>query len=237
VKVFSVATGQLLHDWTENNPATGLVTFAGGGDGAVVGPPPRPLDLTWIDGDLALALATSNAVSNAAGDSVRSVTGTVRRLDLAGPASGNLMKDAAVLWSGTLPIDPSGETAPGGCLDAYDWPPQISADGKTITCVTEDNLAHGVDRVRFLTVPFSAGTTPATQPALDYQTTWPHSVGGNADVLWLSPSADTLIAETVTGGVFSPPGTVHVGVVSHGKFTPLRLPKSLTASSLSDIAF
>jgi hypothetical protein len=245
VKVFSVATGRPLRDWIENNPTTRLVTFAGGGDGAVVGPPPGPLDLTWIDGDRALALATSYSVSNAAGDGVRSVTGTVRRLDLAGPASGNLMKDATVLWSGTLPIDPSGQTAPGGCLDAYDWPPLISADGKTITCVAEDELAHAVDRIRFLTEPFSAGTTPSAKERLDYQVTWPptkvngklENLGGSADVLWLSPSADTLIVDSVAG-LLSPLGPPHFGVVSHGKYTPLRLPASLDSpGGMADIAF
>lgn len=104
VKVFSVATGRLLHDWTEDNPATRLETVVGGTMATVpVGTPA----LTWIDGDQALAFATSYDKSN-------TVTGTVRRLNVAGQRQpddrqhGHLVRDAA--------LEPVKGMLPGGRL-------------------------------------------------------------------------------------------------------------------------
>ncbi len=72
VKVFSVATGRLLHDWTEND-SSGRVTATR--DWWVP-------SLTWIDGDRALALATAHTALRAG-----TQTGTMRRLNVAGPAA------------------------------------------------------------------------------------------------------------------------------------------------------
>lgn len=231
VKVFSVATGRLLHDWTGYDPGARLMTVVGG---TMAGVPTGEPDLTWIDGDRAIALATSLDESN-------QVTGTVRRLNVTGPASGNLMTDSTVTWSGPLPW---GRTA--GCFSPGNWPPAISADGKTISCMTFAAQAHGVDVVDFLTQPLTAGATPASKAALDYRLTWPphrladgklSNPGGVAGLLWISPSAGTLVVESVPGGNLSPPKSAYFGVVSHGRYTPLPLPKSLAASEVSDITF
>ena len=82
--------------------------------------------LTWIDNDRAVAFATSYDTSD-------TVLGTIRRLDVSGPASGNLMADSTVIWSGTVPWNQS-----KGCFQVDDWPPLISADGNTISCLTWD---------------------------------------------------------------------------------------------------
>jgi len=57
------------------------------------------------------------------------------------------------------------------------------------------------------------------------------------DVLWVSPSARTLVTELVPGGNLSPPRSADFGVVSDGQFTALRMPTSLAASSVAEIAF
>jgi hypothetical protein len=206
VKVFSVATGRLLHDWTEDNATARMETVVGGTMATVpVGTP----SLTWIDNDRAVAFATSYDTSG-------TVLGTIRRLDVSGPASGNLMADSTVIWSGTVPWNQS-----KGCFQVDDWPPLISADGNTISCLTWDMPAKTPGHVDFDTYPLVTGR----QPVLNYRATIlpENKTGGlNASVLWVSPSADTLIV-TWGGPGLKPATGSHFGVISHGKFTPLPL--------------
>jgi hypothetical protein len=230
VKVFSVATGRLLHDWTGNDPGAKLMTVVGS---SMAGVPEGTPALTWIDGDQALALATSSDESN-------KVTGVVRRLNVTGPVSGNLVSSGSIAWSGALPWGGSAT-----CFTPASWPPLIGASGNTITCTTFATTATGVGRIDIITQPLAAGATAASQARLDYQVTWPSRLvngklvnpGGDAGVLWASPSAGTLIVESVPGGNLSPPKDAYFGVVSNGKYTPLRIPKSLAASTVQDITF
>jgi hypothetical protein len=206
VKVFSVATGQLLHDWTEDNATARMETVVGGTTATV---PAGTSALTWIDNDRAVAFATSY-------DTAGTVLGTIRRLDVSGPASGNLMVDSTVIWSGTVPWNQS-----KGCFQVDDWPPLISADGNTISCLTWDMPAKTPGHVDFDTYPLATGRPPT----LNYRATIPpeNKTGGlNASVLWVSPSADTLIV-TWGGPGLEPATGSHFGVISHGKFTPLPL--------------
>ena len=225
VKVFSVATGRLLRDWIGHDPTSNLstavsVTFSG----IPLGTP----DLTWIDGDQAIALATSYQAAKTEVGASQTVTGTVRRLNVAGTTNGNLIADSTVLWSGTL-------SGAGGCLGAV-WPPQLSADGSTVTCVT----GYGSGPLSFDTEPLTARTTATTRPTVAYQVQAKQvETGGwlETDFLWVSPSADKFIVQWVSGGTdFALPNNAAAGVVSHGKYTPLRLPKSITLSAV-DITF
>ena len=220
VKVFSVATGRLLHDWAENNATTRMETVVGGTMATVpVGTP----SLTWIDNDRAVAFATSYDTSN-------TVLGTIRRLDVSGPASGNLMADSTVIWSGTVPWNQS-----RGCFQVDDWPPLISADGNSISCLTWDMPANTPGHVDFDTYPLVTGG----QPTLNYRATIlpENKTGGlNASVLWVSPSADTLIV-TWGGPGLKPATGSHFGVISHGKFTPLPLQANRAALLSMDITF
>jgi hypothetical protein len=206
VKVFSVATGRLLHDWTEDNATARMESVVAATMATVpVGTP----SLTWIDNDRAVAFATSY-------DTDSTVLGTIRRLDVSGPASGNLMADSTVIWSGTVPWNQS-----KGCFQVDDWPPLISADGTTISCMTWDMPATTPGHVDFDTYPLVTGR----QPTLNYRATIlpENKTGGlNASVLWVSPSADTLIV-TWGGPGLKPATGSHFGVISHGKFTPLPL--------------
>ena len=219
VKVFSVATGRLLHDWTENDPAARLETvLADSFAGVPLGTP----DLTWIDGDRAVALATSYDKSN-------TVTGTVRRLNVAGPASGNLMTDSTIIWSGTLPWNHS-----EGCFEVDAWPPLISADGYTLSCVAVD-----MPWLMFDTHVLPPGTAAGIKPRFDYRATIPpeEQTGGVAGgILWVSPSADTLIVQW--GGPGLRPATgAHFGVISHGTFTSLPLQANRAALLSIGITF
>ena len=156
VKVFSVATGQLLHNWTANDPMATIDTALPDTMANVqIGTPA----LTWIDGDQAVALATSHETLT---KTSATMTGTVRRLNVAGPASGNLMTDSTVIWSGTLPWNQS-----GGCLNENNWPPLVSADGNTVSCMTWVMPYATPGHVDFDTYPLVAGL----QSTLDYRGT------------------------------------------------------------------
>ena len=225
VKVFSTATGRLLRDWTGHDPTSNLSTAV---DVTFTGIPPGTPDLTWIDGDQALALATSYQAAKTKAGASKTVTGLLRRLNVAGPASGSLIADSAVLWSGTL-------SGAGGCLGA-DWPPQLSAGGGVITCVTD----IGPGSLSFDTEPLATGTTGNDRPSVAYQAKGAQvEMGGwlETDFLWVSPSADAFIVQWVFGGSeLVLPTNARSGVISHGKFTPLRISKSLALSAV-DITF
>lgn len=197
VKVFSVATGELLHEWTTTDPPLVLDSF------------PDPPALTWIDGDRALALATIGTPAPMRTGTITSYAAwqTVQRLDVDGPAGRDLIADGTVQWE-----------VPGGAANTcgyyLNWPPVISADGKTFTCVTDEGS--------FVTHPLTPGAKGAGEGRVDLSV-------GKGDVvntvLWTSTSGDTIIAEWgVSGGlpVQSNGKGTEIGVISHGKSTPLR---------------
>jgi hypothetical protein len=198
VKVFSVATGRLLHDWIGHDPASNLFTAS---PGTFYGIPGGTPDLTWVDGDQAVTLATAYQESKTVAGGDTTMTAKVRRLSMAGPASGDLIKNS------------------------------------TVTCVIGYDSGQ---RQSFVTEPLTAGTTASTKPTVVYQATASQvGVGGwlQTDFLWASPSADTFIVQWVYGGRgFSLPDNASSGVLSHGKFTPLRIPKSI-ALLATDITF
>jgi len=211
VKVFSLATGQLLHDWTTDDPSV-RVPIAW-----VISTSPLQA-LTWIDEDRGLAFAAVTSAQVAASTGNASVDGTLRRLNVAGPVHGDLLADSKAIWSGHLP-----ETAPlTSCFSIGTWPLPVSADGKTISCGHSDR-----SRVAFVTDPLTAGSTAAGA-----QTRYQLNAAQTTDVrvLWTNPSGDTLVG--VWGSNFSlgQPIPLHFGVISHGTFTPLRLPSRLTST-------
>jgi hypothetical protein len=224
VKVFSVATGKLLHDWTANDP---MATIGTALPSTVANVPTGTPALTWVDGDQAVTLATSHETVT---KTSATMTGTVRRLNMAGSASGNLMTDSTVIWSGTLPWNQS-----KGCFQVDGWPPLVSADGNTISCLTWDMPAKTPGHVDFDTYPLVTGR----QPTLNYRAMIPpeDKTGGlDASVLWVSPSADTLIV--AWGGPGLKPSTgAHFGVISHGKFTPLPLQANRAALTAMSVTF
>jgi hypothetical protein len=195
VKVFSVATGKLLHDWTTTDPPLVLDSLA------------DPPALTWIDGDRALALATLGTPTSL--NTIHGARQTVRRLNVPGRAGSDLVADGTVQWE-----VPDG--ADNTCGYRFNWPPVISADGKTVACTTNDSS--------FVTFPLTAATLSAGQGRVDLSVGKDNVVN---TVLWTSTSGDTLIAEWgVSAGlpVQSNGKGIEIAVISHGKSTPLRFP-------------
>jgi hypothetical protein len=105
-------------------------------------------------------------------------------------------------------------------------PVQLSANATSFSCPTGINKPSA-ETFRFFSYPVAAGTTATVTSGLAYQVTLPKSQGIYlAEVLWTSPSSGTLI-----GGFFpfGPSAAAvangpRIGVMSHGRFTPLRLP-------------
>jgi hypothetical protein len=217
VKVFSVATGSVLREWTTADPDLSLSGLS------------EVPTLTWIDGDRALALATLGAATNL-GNKDYVAWQTVRRLDLNGPAGsgplgGSLIADSTVLRS----VRVGGEYGTrASCGYMLQWPPVISADGKTFTCTTGS---------AFFTYPLTAGAAAGGPGTLDLTT------GDNDFVntlLWTNTSGNTLVAEWGVSGNMessSNPTGVQISVVSQGKSTPLRFPSDFSQPSGGGIAW
>lgn len=209
VKVVSVATGQLLHDWTTADPS---VSAAALGD---------PSGLTWIDEDRALAVAIVNKGHQPYWEELL-------RLNATGPASGDLIADSQVIAS----WPESGSST--SCFAQDTWVPFVTADGNTAACWYYRTVGKSLWQITFRTDTLTAGTPAVDQSKIDYQFT--HSSKNlftpEPAVLWADPSGDTLIAawgfEPKVVNSTLPSFTAHIGVISHGTFTPLRLPSTLT---------
>jgi len=214
VKVFSVATGKLLDEWTTTDKSLSLPGLS------------QAPTLTWIDGDRALALATLGAATKSGKNNY--VAGqTVRSLKVDGARNGDLIADSTVLRN-VLAGGAFGDS--DACGYQLQWPPVISADGKTFTCTTGGS---------FVTYPLAPGTAGSGPGRVDLTT-------GNNDfvntVLWTSSSGDTLIAEwgVTDDGTVHPNGKgnfVQIEVISHGTSTALRFPPGFETVWGGDIAW
>ena len=217
VKVFSVATGRLLHDWRTSDPSL---------------TPAQPY-LTWIDGDKSLAIGRWFSSNPAASDF------TVGEWPVAGSASGDLAAVSKIVWS--LRFTAGASTTLQDCVGQ--WGIHISADGKTFSCATAAQVPNGAV-LRFYTYPLAASTTATAKGRLDAQLRLRDNQGGSEfmpQVLWASPSGGTLIGAwiravriPVSSGAGSSaaaaPGQ-SIGVISQGRFAPLRFPPGLNLSS------
>ena len=216
VKVFSVTTGQLLHDWTTNDPSIA-----------------EEPSLTWIDGDRELAIESRSQTVHHVGSSysVTSVT-TVREWPVSGPADGDLGAVSKVVWD--VPLGKGTSAALANCTQPVAAGVDvISADGKTLSCGTASGW-YTTENISFLTFPLTISPTAAAQGGTGYRTDYiesPVKAKGNysPEVLWTSSSGDTLIGAVIplVGGAVRAANGLRIGVISHGTFTPVRLPSNL----------
>ena len=219
VKVFSVATGQLLHDWTTN-------------DLSVAEQP----SLAWIDGDQELALESRGQTVHHVGSSysVTSVT-TVREWPVAGSASGDLGTISKVIWD--VPMGKGTSAALENCTEpVVGGVDVISADGKTLSCGTASGW-YASESISFLTFPLTISPTAAAKGGTGYRTDYlqsPVKAQGKygPEVLWASPSGGTLIGAVIplVGGSVPAANGLQIGVISHGTFRPVRLPSNLLSA-------
>ncbi len=125
VKVFSLATGQLQHEWTTNDQSLSVT-------GLAVAPA-----LTWIDGDRALAVTTLSYVAQSGPASKEHEV--VRRLNVDGATGGDLVASSTVLRNTEAEGHSNWESS---CGDHYDWPPVVGASGTTFTCSALGSLPY-----------------------------------------------------------------------------------------------
>ena len=166
------------------------------------------VSLSWFDGDQAIAFSANNMSPGKM---------TVRRLNVGEPqGDGDLIKDSQLIWSAPLSSNP--------------MLPLVSADGHTIAYAT-DHFADKRLTITWHGYRVSAHTPAASKDTIAYQVT--SSPQGNLTVLfdsstqWVSPSGSAVI-----GAWFASPssrirGRAYFGVMSHGTFTPLRLPREV----------
>ena len=220
LRVFSVATGRLLHEWTTNDPSLTLAnSYTKGLDG---------VSLTWIDGDKAIAVNTASATAPSKSKNPFLGFGSkniVRELNVTGPSSGDLLADSKVVWdvqTWEYPV-----TLLQACTGGRGGNQFISADGTTFGCAAV--TGPGTDpNLSFLTYPLTTGPTVAKQARIDYQVTQMAKKGvSTQQALWVSPSGDTIVGAWTTyaaGTLEDAPNGLHIGAMSNGKFTPLRFP-------------
>jgi hypothetical protein len=156
-------------------------------------------------------------------------TDTVRELNVAGPSSGDLLADSKVVWNVRTGASP--QTLLQSCTaEVKEIGPKahfISADGTTFGCTAV--TGPGTDpNLSFLTYPLTTGTTVAGKARIDYQVTqMAKKAVSTQQALWISPSGDAIVgAWTIyaKGTLEDAPNGLHIGVMSNGKFTPLRFP-------------
>ncbi len=215
VQVFSVATGQLLRQWTTHD--------------ATVNQNPS---LAWIDGGRTLALTSRGSLIQ---PNSRYVANDVSVREWpAGAASGDLVAVSKVAWhlqSTTYPL-----TTVENCTEpVVGGPDLISPDGKTFSCTTAGGWG-AVDHLSFHTFPLAASTTASATGTIDYQVTYTGNGRWAPAVAWVSQSGDTLVGSLTPLDEPGTPGP-RLGVISHGTFTPLPVPASLTRSTVISIAF
>jgi hypothetical protein len=161
VKVFSVATGQLLHDWTTNDPSLSPSTSDTQG---LAGAP----SLTWLNGDRVLAVGTASKQPSSKSKNPFLGFGAkniVRELNVGGPSAGDLLADSKVVWNMQTWEYPT--TLLQSCTRHRGGVQLISADGTTLGCLAIGPGA-GPD-LSFLTYPLTTGASVAGQARIDYQ--------------------------------------------------------------------
>jgi hypothetical protein len=246
--VYSTVTGRLLRSWS----TTSRLAF---NNGCSSGPA-----FSWTDGDHALTFPALRAVRQPHSGKTTYVQ-EVRSLDLTA-AGRDLMANSHVIWStSSRPSPPSksvltpeqtanpgGEPGPMPCGESY---PMVSANGKTATCNAPSYGSGGPRRTTWQTYTLpdllaDTGGTRVYQATVDV----PAGYGLDVETLWVSPSGSALLGEwsvsqparSGPGGIqnssdSSPQPQVHLGLISHGTFTPLPTPTNVFPVSLGDVAW
>jgi hypothetical protein len=213
LRIYSMSTGRLLHSWsTDRHVPFGLVDY----------PPDMQNNnqLSWVDGDTAVAFTTSPDIPNASEFTTKDLAyATVRVLDVAASGS-DLIADSRVVWS-TRSIGSNPKPACDGVTT-----PTLAASGKTVLCTdtTYDQSGNGPNaRVtwRMTWLEYETSTPKVARTRYESSATVnAHQNGGvSINLLWASGSGSTLIiAWTADTGDSR---ATHFGVMSRGTFTSL----------------
>lgn len=234
LRVYSVASGQALYTWQSvSKQSVEAIGVNSGPNGTV----------TWLANGHGLAF-TWDAAENT-GQNLLEVTPEVWRLDLAKPP-GTGSPPVVIIPTGVIVGSKPG-VAGGGWVNGICSSVYPTADGNGAVCGTESMLA----------VPNGTTDCQATLPPIAFRAysgdgpyrvlyTVPSAkapkgkcVDGIASVLWASPSGSTLVGVVstalVSGSLDLGPFTSVVGVLAHGRWTPL--PIHVQLSQVAELAF
>jgi hypothetical protein len=233
LRTYSITTGRLLRSWSTNADVR-LGVLAGIQDVQVNN------ELSWVDGDRAVAFTTSGLLTQTASAAAQPTN--VRVLDV-NARGDDLLADSRVVWSIS---DPLGK-APTPTACGWEPYPSLAADGKTVLCTSLTSTPMGTGKnARYLwrmtwlsfqtsgpTVIHTAYTATANESA--------DQAGINGGVLWADPSGSTMIivwSEGTTDSGVAVEKTPHFGILSHGRLRQLPLPSigPLGRSTLLDVA-
>jgi hypothetical protein len=226
LRIYSVATGQLLHTWSTDQK----VLFNAFGATSFI---QSNAQLSWIDGDSAVTFATIPYTLDGHNGEYTGGAATLRVLNMA--AGGHdLVADSRVVW--TVPAFHEGDPGTKPTCAQEPTTASLAANGRTVVCIGLSDTPVGPGpkasvrwRLTWLTYQTSA---PEVAHAL-YQTTSLNTEqegGPNGDVLWANPSGSMLLIAWAPHGVYGP--ITHFGLLRQGKFTPLPTPPG----SLIDVA-
>jgi len=218
LRIYSVATGKLLHSWSTDQNAT-LFRFSPYVQSNKYVQSNNQLN--WVDGDRALSFATGTIHGKPTAPTA--VDFALRTLDVTA-SGGDLIRDSRVVWSwstGRQETDPS-------CAD-----PHLTASGKTVVCsvltVSPTGVSSGKARYtwQLAWLAYEISAPKAAAGTLLYMYT-AYSTGpetglssstlrlSSSSVQWADASGSTVI---VGWSVASP--VMHFGVVTQGKLIPL----------------
>jgi hypothetical protein len=216
VRVYSVATGALLHSWS------GLLNATSGGY----------TTLAWTDRGHQLAIGYTFSVTPAGSKRSWPYIG-VRLLAVDRPGH-NLTADSRLAWSELAAEGGLSRPTPLTC--APDLQVVVSADA-TVVCAGYGILrAYNPNPVAKTCpavpdwasvgfVAYSTGTGKQPGTLFQYDT---NCLPGNVGVLWTSAAGDRVIGSYSLGGFLATKPVFRFGVFSHGRYTPLPLPPTTT---------
>ena len=220
LRIYSVATGQLLHSWfTDDAPA-----FDRGAN--IIDDENR--GLYWVDGDQELTFPTI-------GQTARTENETVRMLNLAAGGS-DLISASRVIWSMSSSSDAN---YPPGC--EWDQDPLVSADGKAVVCVSVTAAPTRQQKTipwRLSWLEYST-SNPKAAPLVLYSATINASSSSNFQLsgLWVNASGSAVIGYRSDGRAAVVAKPAFFGVISKGALRSLPTPPGILVGDATATAW
>jgi hypothetical protein len=218
LRIYSVATGQLVHGWSTDDTSV----FDSGAN--VIDDENR--GLYWVDDDRELTFPTIGQTPTAENETVRMLNVTAGGSDL--------ISGSRVIWS----MSSSGDNYPSGC--EWDQDPLVSADGKTVVCVSVTAAPTRQQKIipwRLSWLEYST-SDPKAPPRTLYSVTINASDALNFQLfgLWTNASGSSVIGYR-SNGRFAVAKPAFFGVISKGALRSLPTPPSILVGDPSATAW
>jgi hypothetical protein len=220
LRIYSVATGRLLHSWSTTKPDVD------GGDAgnALFGTVSNAL--SWVDEDRAIAFFTVDPDAT-------------RVLDVTGSGD-DLMADSRTVWSmrlGTWNVNDYVPPCAGHPL------PPLAAGGTTVECAGNTRFTRTGKDLRWTMTVATYSTAAPSVASSSYSFTADTGIASTGNdmsaitVGWSNPSGSVMIIIWGAGDLTNPRVHLHFDVLSDGTLTPLPIPPVIDHATLSNIAW